>query len=324
MAESCGYLKKIGDFQCPQCEKTFSSKQYMRVHIKKVHDKIRDHMCDICSKTFATPKDLANHQFVHTGEKQYPCHICGKSYQSKDYLIIHTRMHTGEKPYFCELCGKSFSDPSSYAVHKRQHTEENFPCDTCGKVLKRVKNLKLHMAVHKGEAKQVNGKLIFSNESKVKALKKVKELGVKKTSIMLNIPYTTLRNWVNVCKGEHVCTACDKVFPFKIGLEKHMAKKHSNERIKKRQASVKFDATFKEEVGPSPFSSSLHLPPFPPPPQVAEFAGKEGRQAAMVRYSLGESTIRRWIQVSTCKQRAWQVVFYPTLTFSTCRSQRTQ
>jgi len=215
---------------------------------------------------------------VHTGEKQFPCHICGKSYQYKHHLIIHTRVHTGEKPYCCEQCGKSFSDPSSYAVHKRQHTEENFPCDTCGKVLKRVKNLKLHMAVHKGEAKQVNGKLIFSNESKVKALKKVKELGVKKTSTLMNIPYTTLRNWVNVCKGEHVCTACDKVFPFKIGLEKHMAKKHSNERIKKRQASVKFDATFKEEV--------------------AEFASREGRQAAMVRYSLGESTIRRWIQVA--------------------------
>ena len=126
IAEAKGDIKKIGDFQCPHCNKTFSSKQYMKVHIKKVHDMIRDHMCDICSKTFATPKDLANHQFVHTGEKQYPCHICGKSYQSKDYLIIHTRMHTGEKPYFCELCGKSFSDPSSYAVHKKQHTQENF------------------------------------------------------------------------------------------------------------------------------------------------------------------------------------------------------
>ena len=247
-------VKKKKPVQCPQCEKTFHSSNYLKIHIKRIHDLVRDHMCDVCCKTFATPQDLNNHQIVHTGEKNFPCHICGKSYQTKDYLIIHTRIHTGEKPYFCEQCGKSFADPSSFKAHTKQHLDANktFPCDICGKVLKREKTLKLHMTIHSGGAGETGGKVTFSNEFKVEALKKVKEIGAKKTSDLLHIPYTTLRNWINVCKGEHQCMECDKIYPFRASLEKHIAQKHTfgedSSPKKPNFAHVKFDKSFKAEV----------------------------------------------------------------------------
>ena len=163
---------------------------------------------------------------VHTGEKNFPCHICGKSYQKKDYLIRHTRIHTGEKPYSCEHCGKSFSDPSSFKGHTRSHTD-TFACSICGKVLLYEKSLKLHMKVHQRLEENGEGKKKFSNEVKVEALQKVKEIGLMKTSVLMKIQQSSLRNWVNLGKGGHQCGECQKVFPYKASLEKHMLKKHN-------------------------------------------------------------------------------------------------
>ena len=80
--------KKKKTVQCPQCEKTFHSSNYLKIHIKRIHDLVRDHMCDVCCKTFATPQDLNNHQIVHTGEKNFPCHICGKSYNMYSLILF--------------------------------------------------------------------------------------------------------------------------------------------------------------------------------------------------------------------------------------------
>ena len=229
MDDSATNAKK-GAFQCPQCDKIVQSSPNLKKHIKWKHDLVRDrHMCDICCKTFAIPKDLKNHQRVHTGEKNFPCHICGKSYQTKDYLIRHTRIHTGEKPFSCDQCGKSFSDPSSFKVHSKQHTgvERSFPCSICGTVLTYEKSLKLHMKVHQRLEENGEGKKKFSNEVKVEALQKVKEIGLMKTSVLMKIQQSSLRNWVNLGKGGHQCGECQKVFPYKASLEKHMLKKHN-------------------------------------------------------------------------------------------------
>ena len=162
---------------------------------------------------------------VDTGAKNFPCHICGKSYKTKFYLIRHTRIHTGEKPFSCEKCGKSFADPSAFKGHTKLHTNRNFPCNMCDKVLVSEKILKLHIKVHPGTDSS-GMKVLFSNEFKVEALRKVKEIGSIKTSDLMRIPYTTLMNWINICRGEHQCKECKKGFPYSASLRKHMAKKH--------------------------------------------------------------------------------------------------
>ena len=167
------------------------------------------------------------HQTVNTGdsENNFPCHICGKSYKTKHYLIRHTRIHTGEKPFSCEKCGKSFADPSAFKGHTKLHGDRSFPCSICDKVLVSEKILKLHVKVHP-QIDSSGVKVLFSNEFKVEALKKVKEIGSMKTSDLMRIPYTTLQNWINICKGEHQCKECKKGFPYRVSLMKHMAKRH--------------------------------------------------------------------------------------------------
>ena len=222
--------KKSGS-QCPHCDKTVQSSNHLKTHIKWIHELAKDsHICDICSKTFAKTGHLRQHQRGHIKEKNFPCHVCGKGFKTKYYLIIHTRIHTGEKPFSCEQCGKTCGDPSSFKSHTKQHADDRktFPCDKCGKVLKYKITLKHHMIAHtKTGGKE---KVVFSNELKVEALKKVLEIGPKNTSALMKIPYSSLRNWINICRGGHHCQECNIVFPYKASLEKHMTRNmHTSE-----------------------------------------------------------------------------------------------
>ena len=218
--------------QCPQCDKTVISSTHLKTHIKWVHDLVKDtHMCDYCCKTFSKPGDLRNHQRGHSTEKNFPCHACGKSFKTKYYLVVHTRLHTGEKPFSCDQCGKATSDPSSFKAHMKQHEDgrEGFPCSQCGKVLKYEMTLKRHIASHIRRAEEQE-KAIFSNEFKVVALKKVAEIGAKETSKLMKVPYSSLRNWISICKGGFLCVDCNVVFPFKASLEQHLRRnKHTLE-----------------------------------------------------------------------------------------------
>ena len=46
----------------------------------------------------------------------------------------------------------------------------------------------------------------------------------------MKIPYSSLRNWINICRGGHQCQECYIVFPYKGSLEKHMTRNmHTSE-----------------------------------------------------------------------------------------------
>ena len=207
--------KKTG-LQCPHCEKTVQSSNHLKTHIKWIHELVKDgHMCDICCKTFAKTGDLRKHQRGHTNEKNFPCHVCGKSFKTKYYLIIHTRIHTGEKPFSCEQCGKTCADPSSFKSHMKQHADgrKSFPCDICGKVLKYEITLKHHVSVHTKTGDK--GKVVFSNEQKIKALKKVIEIGTKETSNLMKIPYSLFGIGSTFVEGDIIARNAILYFPTK-------------------------------------------------------------------------------------------------------------
>uniref|UniRef100_A0A1I7X7I2 Protein krueppel n=1 Tax=Heterorhabditis bacteriophora TaxID=37862 RepID=A0A1I7X7I2_HETBA len=96
-------------FQCDFCTKTFALKNYLKLHVKQVHEhNERKHVCRYCNKGFAYAGSLQVHVRTHTGERPYQCAYCPKAFASQGNLQSHERTHTGERPYTCGTCGRSF------------------------------------------------------------------------------------------------------------------------------------------------------------------------------------------------------------------------
>jgi len=265
--------------KCPLCNKEFNRQNNLRLHTKRVHIKIKNQMCEHCPKSFVTKKDLEVHLLKHSGERNYHCEICGKTFQTNGHLTVHRRIHTGEKPYCCELCGKSFSDPSYFNQHKKeQHSKvitKYFKCEPCGKFFKREKNLKLHVMTHSDVGEPKTPVHVFSDKFKADALKVVEEVGLTQASKTLKVSFYTLRNWTALSKKAKKCHACDKMFPFKAQLDRHIKVKHMEPA--RNHSAWKFDDDFRQNV--------------------VKYAAETSVEEAMKKFDLADATVRRWVKV---------------------------
>ncbi|VDM57850.1 unnamed protein product [Angiostrongylus costaricensis] len=109
-------------FQCEFCPKTFTLKNYLKLHVKQVHEQNeRKHVCRFCGKSFAYAGSLQVHVRTHTGERPYQCSYCPKAFASQGNLQSHERTHTGERPYSCSACGRSFIQKSQLIAHEATH-----------------------------------------------------------------------------------------------------------------------------------------------------------------------------------------------------------
>uniref|UniRef100_A0A1I8BCD5 C2H2-type domain-containing protein n=1 Tax=Meloidogyne hapla TaxID=6305 RepID=A0A1I8BCD5_MELHA len=109
-------------FKCPGCPKTFTLKNYLKLHIRQVHEQTeRKHSCKYCDKSFAYAGSLQVHLRTHTGERPFRCKFCPKAFASQGNLQSHERTHTGERPYLCIECGRSFIQKSQLTAHESTH-----------------------------------------------------------------------------------------------------------------------------------------------------------------------------------------------------------
>ncbi|CAD5226984.1 unnamed protein product [Bursaphelenchus xylophilus] len=118
------HKKTHGDkvFQCPCCPKTFTLKNYLKLHVKQVHEQTeRKHVCKFCQKSFAYAGSLQVHIRTHTGERPYCCKYCPKAFASQGNLQSHERTHTGERPYSCAQCNRTFIQKSQLTAHEATH-----------------------------------------------------------------------------------------------------------------------------------------------------------------------------------------------------------
>uniref|UniRef100_A0AC35FDS3 C2H2-type domain-containing protein n=1 Tax=Panagrolaimus sp. PS1159 TaxID=55785 RepID=A0AC35FDS3_9BILA len=172
------HKKTHGDkvFHCPCCPKTFTLKNYLKLHVKQVHEQNeRKHVCKFCSKSFAYAGSLQVHVRTHTGERPYVCKYCPKAFASQGNLQSHERTHTGERPYNCSQCGRAFIQKSQLTAHEATHNmpptaeviieeeEEiqplpppprktnDYVCKFCGKRYAYASSLYVHTRLHTGE-----------------------------------------------------------------------------------------------------------------------------------------------------------------------------
>ena len=289
------HLTPEGDFQCDQCDYKCAQAPRLRVHMKSVHLGVKPHLCDMCPASFAIKSSLEKHkQHKHTDERNFPCMFCEKAFHSKQTLVTHIRTHTGEKPFTCEDCGKSFADQAYFTHHKRQHREghdkdgkrlKTFICPFCSKGFTRELYLKYHITgAHENsvDGKEGDGKVKYTNEFKLAAVARLKEIGLSKTAEEMKVNPSTLKGWRNLSETPHCCTICEKIFPHKTVLKNHMLTHSDNgtEEVNKiPEKRTRYDPSFKQEV--------------------TEFALKNSILAACETFHLSKSTVNSWFALAS-------------------------
>lgn len=135
-------------FLCSECGLRFVRNDYLVIHTRR-HKGLKPYKCRFCEKGFPRATDLTVHERYHTNEKTHLCNLCGKGFQRAYNLLVHMRVHTGEKPYKCSYCSKSFSQGNDLKAHIRRHTGERFKCDLCSEGFIQGYHLRNHKkAVH--------------------------------------------------------------------------------------------------------------------------------------------------------------------------------
>ncbi|KAM3959282.1 uncharacterized protein ACR2FA_006585 [Aphomia sociella] len=120
---------------CPECNKTFSNKYNMFVHMKSHSGEAVKYQCDRCNKRYSNRGNLNNHKKqVHDGILKFVCLCCGETFPTRLARDVHSRIHTGVKPYTCTICEKSFRAKNTLDRHIETHLDiRNYECQHCQK-----------------------------------------------------------------------------------------------------------------------------------------------------------------------------------------------
>ncbi|KAG5669052.1 hypothetical protein PVAND_016953 [Polypedilum vanderplanki] len=151
--KSLGYFKKHECNICKICERSFSSKQQLKVHQRLSHSeglKIALFQCDLCGKEFKYRHGVLYHmqvEHIKGPKKEYNCDVCGKIFDMKEKVRLHLKHHSGFTD--CHLCGKRVKTINMGHHNRYVHTKERkFKCQLCGTSFKTRECLKSHTRTH--------------------------------------------------------------------------------------------------------------------------------------------------------------------------------
>ena len=156
------YLLQSKQFFCEKsgCDKSFSRRDVMEVHLRRVHGLYRQPkksaeesissdsslQCPQCNAKLSTRHHFQRHLQAHEKNAgNFECDFCGKTFFQRRKYLVHRRQHVGEKKYKCDVCDKSFLQKEFLLRHQFIHsTVAPFSCDLCGASFRQQVNLKQH------------------------------------------------------------------------------------------------------------------------------------------------------------------------------------
>ena len=122
---------KQKNYPCPECAKTFATKQKMSRHLW-IHRK-KTFCCEICGISCEFQNQLDEHRLSqHTNSKSAnACFKCGRCFASRQGLWEHDKFHhkIPTDQFKCLECDKNFVSRQGFLIHNRIHTgQKPFNC----------------------------------------------------------------------------------------------------------------------------------------------------------------------------------------------------
>ncbi|XP_037357388.1 zinc finger protein ZFAT [Talpa occidentalis] len=167
-------------FACDYCAFTCLSKGHLKVHVERVHKKIKQH-CRFCKKKYSDVKNLIKHirdthdpqdpkvqEALHElclmtreGKRQllYDCHICERKFKNELDRDRHMLVHGDKWPFACELCGHGATKYQALELHVRKHPFV-YVCALCRKKFVSSIRLRAHIREAHGAAQE---SLVFTS-----------------------------------------------------------------------------------------------------------------------------------------------------------------
>ncbi|TRY94758.1 hypothetical protein DNTS_021629 [Danionella cerebrum] len=129
-------------YSCELCSFNCLSKGHLKVHVERVHQKIKQY-CRFCKKRYSDVKNLLKHmREVHDmsdkkvqdsydeyslqtreGKRQllYNCDTCDRKFKNKLERDRHMILHDSKRPFGCELCDHGSTKFQGLQSHIRKH-----------------------------------------------------------------------------------------------------------------------------------------------------------------------------------------------------------
>ncbi|XP_023370709.1 zinc finger protein ZFAT isoform X4 [Otolemur garnettii] len=167
-------------FACDCCSFTCLSKGHLKVHVERVHKKIKQH-CRFCKKKYSDVKNLIKHirdahdlqdkkvkealdelcLMTREGKRQllYDCHICERKFKNELDRDRHMLVHGDKWPFACELCGHGATKYQALELHVRKHPFV-YVCALCLKKFVSSIRLRSHIKEVHGAAQET---LVFTS-----------------------------------------------------------------------------------------------------------------------------------------------------------------
>ncbi|XP_041843986.1 zinc finger protein ZFAT-like isoform X2 [Melanotaenia boesemani] len=152
-------------FSCQHCPFSCLSPGHLKVHIERVHLKMKQH-CSFCDKKYSDVKNLLKHiekqhnlkdpkvyqnyQQLSLKTRQglrqllYCCPTCNRCFKNQLERERHMLIHGPQRPFACRLCDHAATQMAALAAHVRKHLFI-YICCTCNEKLVSSQRLKSHL-----------------------------------------------------------------------------------------------------------------------------------------------------------------------------------
>ncbi|XP_062570465.1 zinc finger protein 235-like [Saccostrea cucullata] len=217
-------VKRVNkSYDSVDCAKNHEKKSSDDLHLKQSNNTVKSQKCNFCGKANALSSFL---RLSYTRNKQLACDKCLKTNNSKYHLKKYQKKREPER-FPCDVCGKILKRKWKLEDHMRLHSGERpYPCETCGRRFYSQMARSRHMDTHNSSRKrlcEICGKFIKWGSSL--RLHQIRHrihdnVSTKERSDIADIPY--------------VCEFCGKGFCKKSPYEKHKINKHERKKKVKK------------------------------------------------------------------------------------------